>query len=185
MGQPAIRSATYEDLLEVPEHLVAEIIHGVLYTHPRPAPRHSLSAAGVAGKLFDPYGTGRGGPGGWWILDDPEVHLGPQRLVPDRAGWGRERLPALPETAWLGLAPDWVCEILSPSTAKNDRTLKLPIYAHEGVRNLWFVDPLLRTLEAFRLADGHWVLESVRKDEDQARLAPFDAVEFPLGDLWA
>jgi Uma2 family endonuclease len=185
MGEPAVRQATYEDLLQAPEHQVAEIIHGTLHTHPRPVPRHALAASGLGGKLDEPFRAGRGGPGGWWILDEPELHLGPDVLVPDLAGWRRERMPSLPETAWFELAPDWVCEVLSPSTAKLDRTLKLPIYAAQGVAHLWLIDPILRTLEAFRLLDGHWVLETVLKDDDPARLAPFDAIGFPLADLWA
>jgi len=185
MGESATRPATYDDLLQVPEHLVAEIIHGVLHTHPRPAPRHALSAAAIGGKLFDPFGTGRGGPGGWWILDEPELHLGPQVLVPDLAGWRRERMPALPDTAWFELAPDWVCEVLSPATAKTDRTLKMPLYAQQGVAHLWLIDPLLRTLESYRLAGGHWTLEVTLKDADPVRLEPFSAIEFPLADLWA
>jgi Uma2 family endonuclease len=185
MGEAATRPASYEDLLDVPEHLVAEIIHGVLYTHPRPAPKPALSSAAIGGKLFDPFGTGRGGPGGWWILDEPELHLGPEVLVPDLAGWRRERMPALPDAAWLDLAPDWVCEVLSPSSAKTDRTLKIPIYAHFGVAHLWGVDPLLRTLEAYRLAERHWVLDVTLKDDDPVRLDPFAAIEFPLSDLWA
>lgn len=189
MGEPAVRQATYEDLLQVPEYLVAEIVHDSLYTHPRPAPRHALAASGLGGKLDEPFRSGRGGPGGWWILDEPELHLGRDRgmdiLVPDLAGWRRERMPSLPETAWFELAPDWVCEVLSPSTAKLDRTLKLPIYAAQGVAHLWLIDPILRTLESFRLQDCHWTLETVLEDDDPVRLAPFDAIEFPLADLWA
>jgi Uma2 family endonuclease len=185
MGEPAARPASYEDLLQVPEHLVAEIIHGVLLTHPRPAPKHALSASTLGGKLIDPFGTGSRGPGGWWILDEPELHLGAQVLVPDLAGWRRERMPTLPDAAWFELAPDWVCEVLSPSTAKTDRTLKMPLYAQHGVVHLWLIDPLLRTLENYRLADGHWTLDVTLKDDDPVRLAPFAAIEFPLGDLWA
>jgi Uma2 family endonuclease len=185
MGEPAARPASYEDLLRVPENLVAEIIHGVLHTHPRPAPKHALSASTLGGKLIDPFGTGSRGPGGWWILDEPELHLGAHVIVPDLAGWRRERMPALPDTAWFELAPDWVCEVLSPSTAKTDRTLKMPIYAQYEVSHLWLVDPLLKTLEAFRLRDGHWTLETILKDDDMARLDPFAEIEFPLSDLWA
>jgi Uma2 family endonuclease len=185
MGEPAARPASYDDLLQVPEHLVAEIIHGVLHTHPRPAPKHALSAAAIGGKLFDPFGTGRSGPGGWWILDEPELHLGAHVIVPDLAGWRRERMPALPDTAWFELAPDWICEVLSPSTAKTDRTLKMPLYAQHGVAHLWLIDPLLRTLEAYLLAEGHWTLDVTLKDDDPVRLDPFAAIEFPLGDLWA
>ncbi len=113
--------ATYEDLLKVPRHLVAEIINGRLVTHPRPAPKHALAYSSLGDELVGPFHKGRGGPGGWWILDEPELHLAADILVPDRAGWQRKRLPELPQTPYFQLAPDWVCEILSPSTARGDR----------------------------------------------------------------
>jgi Uma2 family endonuclease len=129
MSEPVARRATYEDLLQVPEHLVAEIIHGQLVTHPRPAPRHARASSSLGDELVSPFDKGRGGPGGWWILDEPELHLGAHVLVPDLAGWRRERMRSLPDTAWFELAPDWVCEVLSPGTARLDRVEKLPIYA--------------------------------------------------------
>ena len=143
MADAALRHATYEDLLQVPEHLVAEIVNGRLVTHPRPAPRHLRASSRLGGELDGPFDQGRGGPGGWWILDEPELHLGPQVLVPDLAGWQRERMPSLPETAWFELAPDWVCEVMSPSTARIDRVEKLPIYAAAGVGHVWHIDPIL------------------------------------------
>ena len=185
LAEPAEREATYEDLLQAPPHLVAEILCGRLQTHPRPAPRHARSSSALTGKLFDPYDSGDGGPGGWWILDEPELHLGRDVLVPDLAGWRRERMPALPETAWFELAPDWVCEVLSPSTAQTDRSLKLPLYAEHGVGHIWLVDPELRTLEAYRLEHGNWLLLATLKEDDQVSLPPFDATAFSLGLLWA
>ena len=128
------RPATYEDLVNVPERLVAEIIDGDLWTSPRPAPRHSLSQVSLGGLLSLPYGHGRGGPGGWWILTEPELHLGSDVVVPDLAGWRRERLPRLPDTAFFAQPPDWLCEIVSPSTARLDRAKKLPLYAWQGAR---------------------------------------------------
>lgn len=184
MGEPALRQATYEDLLQVPEHLVAEILNGELHTHPRPAPRHVRATSILGGKFTEPFDLGSGGPGGWWILDEPELHLGAQVMVPDLAGWRRERMPELPETAWFELAPDWVCEVLSPSTAKDDRTIKMSLYARHGVGHLWLVDPLLKTLEAYELREGQWSLLTTLKDDDQTRLVPFDAIEFSLADLW-
>lgn len=154
MAEPASREATYEDLRHVPPPLVAEILYGQLHTHPRPAPHHALASSALGTRLFDPFGRGAGGPGGWWILDEPEIHLGKHVVVPDIAGWRRERLPTLPETAWLGVAPDWVCEVLSPATAQTDRSIKLPLYAGQGVGHCWLVDPLLRTLEACSLRGG-------------------------------
>ena len=185
MGHPAHRPASYEDLLKLPENLVGEIIHGQLVTHPRPAPRHALAATSLGGKLFGPFKEGTDGPGGWWILDEPEVHLQGHVLVPDIAGWRRERMPHLPDTAWFELAPDWVCEVLSPSTARIDRVEKLPLYAAFGVRHAWLVDPELRTLEVFENRDGKWLLLTAFENDNAVSIAPFDAITFNLAALWA
>ena len=185
MSATAERQATYEDLLQVPSNRLAEILNGRLVTHPRPAPRHALVYSALGMELGGPYHVGKGGgPGGWWILDEPELHLGPDVLVPGLAGWRRERMPALPETAWSELASDWVCEILSPSTARDDRVEKMPIYAREGVSHLWLVDPELRTLETYALENGHWVLLGGYRDDDLVSAAPFDAISLNLSALW-
>ncbi len=185
MSTPAAREATYEDLCKVPEHLVAQIIHGRLVTLPRPAPRHARASSIVGGKLVPTYDEGNGGPGGWWILDEPELHLGRDILVPDLAGWRRDRLPALPETAFFEMVPDWVCEVLSPSTAQMDRIDKLGIYAAHGMAHAWLIDPDARTLEVFSLLEGHWRLECAFKESDEVRAIPFDAIAFSLAALWA
>jgi Uma2 family endonuclease len=186
MSALALRKpATYEDLFDLPPNRVGEIVHGVLYSHPRPAPRHALSSSMLGGDLISPFHKGRGGPGGWWILFEPELHLDADILVPDLAGWRRERMPALPETAWFALAPDWVCEVLSPSTARLDKIEKRAIYGDAGVRHLWLIDPESRTLEAFENHDGHWLLMAAHADQDQVRVPPFDAVTIDLGGLWA
>ena len=185
MGLPAIKFATYEDLFDLPEHVVGEIIAGRLVTHPRPAPKHARAYSGLGIELGGPYDHGRNGPGGWWILDEPELHLGSDILVPDLAGWRRERMPRLPETAWFELAPDWVCEILSPSTAKVDRAEKLPIYAAQGIGHAWLVDPDLKTLEVFENRDGKWLLLTVLENDAAVSERPFDATSFPLDSLWA
>ena len=186
MSQLAHRDACYDDILALPEHLVGEILLGELHTHPRPAPRHALAYSSLGYLLGGPFHGGIGGPGGWWIIDEPELHLGTDILVPDLAGWRRERLPTLPETAWFELAPDWVCEILSPSTARIDRAVKMPLYAREGVAHLWLVDPNARTLEVYALQDTrHWLLLDTLKEDDSARQPPFDAIAFSLGHLWA
>ncbi len=185
MGQAAARFATYEDLFDLPENLVGEIINGRLVTHPRLAPRHARAYSRLGGELDGPFDQGRGGPGGWWILDEPEIHIGSDILVPDIAGWRRARMPRLPQTAWFDLAPDWLCEILSPGTARVDRAEKLPIYARWGVAHVWLVDPDLRTLEAYENQAGRWVLLATLKDDDTVSLAPFDAIGFSLGGLWA
>ncbi len=189
MSEPAKRQATYDDLFDLPENVVGEVIHGVLYTHPRPAPKHARAYSALGGNLGNPYDWGTEGPGGWWILDEPELHLGPNILVPDLAGWRRERMPTLPETAWFELVPDWVCEILSPSTARIDRAVKMPLYAREGVNHLWLVDPDLKTLEVYELDtahdEPHWLLLATLEGEAPVRQPPFDAIEFSLSSLWA
>jgi Uma2 family endonuclease len=185
MSKPAERLATYEDLLRMPEHLVAEIINGRLVTHPRPAPRHLRASSSLGVKIGNSFDIGGNGPGGWWILDEPELHLGAHVLVPDLAGWRRERMPSLPEAAWFELAPDWVCEVLSPGTASQDRAEKLPIYAVRGICHVWLIDPLLRTLESFENRDGKWLLLTTLKDADPVSLPPFDAITFDLSLLWA
>jgi Uma2 family endonuclease len=124
------------------------------------------------------------GPGGWWILDEPELHLGEQVVVPDLAGWRRERVPAIPDEAFFTLAPDWVCEVLSPSTERIDRGRKLRIYAEAGVAHAWFVKPTDRTLEVFRLRDGAWTIVGVWEGAAVVRAEPFDAVALDLAPLW-
>ena len=180
----APRRASYRDVLDAPAHLVAEIINGTLHTHPRPASRHALATSNLGDELVSPFGKGRGGPGGWWIIDEPELHLDGEIVVPDLAGWRRERMPDYPDTAYFTLAPDWVCEALSASTRKVDLHEKPPIYALAGVPHLWLVDPADRTLEALELRDGEWVPIATAKDDDPVSIPPFDAITFSLGDLW-
>ncbi|WP_213381317.1 Uma2 family endonuclease [Allochromatium tepidum] len=185
MSQAALEPACYDDILDLPEHLVGEILNGTLYTQPRPAAKHARAYSALGYLIGGPFDGSIGGPGGWWIFDEPELHLGADVLVPDLAGWRRERMPAIPDTAWFDLAPDWVCEILSPSTAAKDRAIKRPIYAREGVEHLWLIDPQTRTLEVYRLqADGHWLLLDTLKDDSPVSQPPFEAVTFPLNALW-
>lgn len=178
------RPATYDDLLAVPDHLVAEILDGDLHTSPRPAPRHAQATSGLTIDLGGPFDRGRGGPGGWHILAEPELHLGDDVVVPDLAGWRRTRLTELPEQAFFTQAPDWVCETLSPSTERIDRGKKLAIYAREGVAHLWLLNPVAETLEAYRLEQGRWTLLVTHAGDVAARIEPFDAVELELWRLW-
>lgn len=185
MAKPANKSATYADLQAVPPHLVAEILFGTLVTHPRPTPRHGAAGLNLGVELTGPYQRGRGGPGGWVFLPEPELHLGPHVTVPDIAGWRCERLgPTAVENAFIEVAPDWVCEIISPSTEKYDKGEKRRIYAHYGVAHLWHVNPTARTLEAFRLHDGNWLLTHTFVDTEDVTAPPFDAITFSLGLLW-
>lgn len=176
--------ATYEDLLAVPDHKVAEILDGELFVSPRPAAPHARAASVIGADIGSPFDRGRGGPGGWWVLNEPELHLGDDVLVPDLAGWRRERMPAIPNTPFFTLAPDWVCEVVSPSTEQIVRRRKQPIYAREGVSHLWFVNPLARTLEVFRLSPGGWLLGATHAGAERVRAEPFEAVELELAALW-
>ena len=182
---PFDRPATYEDLTKLPDNLVAEIVNGELHASPRPAPAHARAGSSLGGMLVGPFDHGRGGPGGWWILLEPELHLADDVLVPDWAGWRRSRMPHLPKTAYFPLAPDWICEVLSPSTSRLDRTQKLAIYAREGVGHAWLIDPIARTLEVLRLEAGRWVLVSTYAGDVTVRAEPFAEIEIALADLWA
>jgi Uma2 family endonuclease len=182
---PFDRPATYEDLVKLPDHLVAEIVDGELHASPKPAPAHVIAGSSLGVALGGPYFHGRGGPGGWWILDEPELHLGPDVLVPDLAGWKRERMPQRPDTAYFALAPDWVCEVLSPSTTRLDRTRKLGIYARERVAHAWLIDPLAETLEIFRLESGRWSLLAVHAGDEVVRAEPFGEIDLELRLLWS
>lgn len=184
MDDPALRRATYEDVLASPPGVVAEVVAGVLYQSPRPALVHAAVASVVGEELGPPFKRGKGGPGGWIILDEPEVHLKGDIVVPDLGGWRRETLLELPDAAYLTIAPDWVCEVASPSTRALDRGRKLDVYQREGVRHVWFIEPLDRFLEVLEL-DGatYRIIERVSGNAP-ARLKPFDAIEFDVAALW-
>jgi Uma2 family endonuclease len=185
-ANPAKRSATYADVLAAPEHMVAEIIDGELNLQPRPAKPHAAAATALGEELGPPFKRGKGGPGGWIILDEPEVHLGENVLVPDLAGWRRERMPVMTtEESYFTLAPDWVCEVLSPRTAVIDRVKKLPIYARAEVAHTWLVNPLERTLEVLRRQGSGWLIVDVFEGNAQVRAEPFDAIALDLAVLWA
>jgi len=178
-----MKRATYEDVLNAPENKVAEILDGELVLSPRPAPRHAVASSRL-GRILGPFDDDPGGPGGWWILDEPELHFGEQVLVPDLASWRRDRMPVIADEARFTLAPDWVCEVLSPSTQKHDRSRKLRIYAEAGVAHAWLVDPVERTLEVLRLKDGAWTIVGVCVDADVVRIHPFEAIQIELARLW-
>ena len=180
----AKRPASYDDVLAAPPHLVAELVHGALILHPRPAPRHSRASSVLGSEVGGPFDYDEDGPGGWTILDEPELHLGGHVLVPDLAGWRRERMPGLPDTAWFEIVPDWACEVLSPSTRSHDLTDKRTIYGERGVRHLWLVDPDARILEVFRNGSEGWTLVGVAQGAETVALEPFAAAPFGLGSLW-
>jgi Uma2 family endonuclease len=178
------RRATYDDLLAVPDHLVAEIVDGELFASPRPALRHAQASSSLGGELFGPFHRGRGGPGGWLILFEPELHLSADIVVPDLAGWRRTRLATVPDEPFLKLAPDWVCEVVSPSTERLDRVKKLDVYAREAVGYTWLVNPIARTLEVYRLDAGQWVRVGTYGDDQIVHAVPFDVFALDLLVLW-
>ncbi|MGQ0506979.1 MAG: Uma2 family endonuclease [Myxococcaceae bacterium] len=185
MRQPPIKKpATSADLQALPDSVLGQIVDGELYASPRPASDHALATSSLGDELVGPFQKGRGGPGGWWILDEPELHLRANVLVPDLAGWRVSRMPSLPRVPHFALAPDWVCEVFSPSTAGFDRVTKRHAYAREGVEWLWYIDPIARTLEALQLRDGTWVDAGTWQGHERARVPPFDALELELRALW-
>ena len=125
-----------------------------------------------------------GGPGGWWILAEPELHFGNDVVVPDLAGWRRTRLPDMPRDAFLTVAPDWACEIVSPSTERLDRGKKLALYAREHVSHIWIVNPLAETIEAYRLEQERWLLVETFVGDATPHIEPFDAIELELWRIW-
>ncbi len=183
--QTARKKAAYEDLCKLPDNMVGEIINGELVSTPRPRPEHVLITSSLGGELGPPYQFGRGGPGGWWILDEPELHLGEHVLVPDLAGWRKERMPEMPKEAWFSIPPDWVCEVLSPSSAGRDCIEKAPIYAEHGVKYMWLLQPEHRRLEIYSLARGRWTLVAKHTEEEKVRGAPFGELQLDLSLLWA
>ena len=187
MAEPAARGPRYEDLFEIPEHLVAEIVDGEIHATPRPSPRHARASSVIGSNLLERFDRRTGDPdrpGGWSILDGTELHLGSDIVVPDLAGWRRERLPRIPEAPYFTLAPDWVCEVLSPTTEQLDRSKKKRIYAREGVAHLWLVNPVIRTLEIYRKAGAFWQELATYAGDEKVRAEPFEAVEIDLRRWW-
>lgn len=178
------RGATHEDLATLPQGQVGQLIAGELIALPRPANDHVQATSALGGELYGTFQRNRSSPGGWWLVDKPELHFGSDVLVPDLAGWRRTRMPVIPRTPSFTLVPNWVCEVLSPSTVELDRVRKKHIYAREGIEYVWLIDPAGRTLEAFQLQGGRWLQWGAWCDDDRVRAAPFDAMELELQVLW-
>lgn len=185
MAELAKKKATYEDLYAIPENMIGEIIDGELIVTPRPSRKHVYATSALDKRLGSPYQFGEGGgPGGWIILVEPEIKLDEDIVVPDLAAWKRESFPRLEETNWISVAPNWVCEILSPSTFRNDKVKKMPLYGRHAVDHIWLIDPLVKTMDAFRLESGRWFLLGSYAENDKVRVEPFQEIEIDLGDLW-
>jgi Uma2 family endonuclease len=183
---PAKKPVSYEDIEALPVGWIGEIVEQELVAQPRPTFGHQRAAWVLSSLLFEPFDRGRGGPGGWWFFYEPELHFGQNVLVPDLAGWRRERMPRPPRPTepFATSAPDWICEVLSPSTATVDRVRKLPIYHREGVSHAWIIDPLERTLEVFHRDRRGWLLAESHAGGALVHAAPFEAVALELGALW-
>jgi Uma2 family endonuclease len=184
MSSTLKKDANYADLCAVPDNFVAEILDGDLYASPRPSSPHAVAAGALFRKLGGPFEDGENGPGGWRFIIEPEFHFGTDVVVPDIAGWRRERMPTVPNVAYFTLAPDWLCEVLSPSTDAIDRRKKLPIYAREGVRHVWLVNPLRQMLEVLRLESQRWSLTATHEADAKVSAEPFDVIELELRALW-
>lgn len=185
MSEAAKKKAVYADLCRVPENMIGEIINGELIVTPRPSRKHTLTTSLLGSEIIPSYFHGRGGgPGGWVIIIEPEIGLDEHTLVPDLAGWKKERFPTSEKTNWISVAPDWICEVLSPSTLRTDKIRKMPLYAEHGIKHLWLVDPNAKTLDAFRLESGMWVLLSSYVEDDKVRAEPFQEIEIDLAGLW-
>lgn len=182
---PSGRAPVLADLEALPPSMKGEIIEGVLYTMTRPRGPHQSTGTAIGGDLRGPFDRGRGGPGGWWILIEPGIALpGTPEIAPDVAGWRRERLPVLPVDSAIEVVPDWVCEILSPTTRRHDLLVKKPYYAKAGVPWHWLVDLDARALTAYQLDAGRWIELGAWGDERDARIPPFEAVELDVGSFW-
>jgi Uma2 family endonuclease len=176
--------ATYQDVLNAPDHKIAEILEGELFLSPMLAPRVGVVHSGLLAILGNAFDRADGGPGGWWILSKPEIHLGEHVVVPDLCGWRREDLPTIPDVDYFTGPPSWVCELLAPPTERFDRSRKLRIYAEAGVPHAWLVKPSDRTLEVLRLREGLWTIVGVWEDAAVVRAEPFEAIELSLAQLW-
>lgn len=180
--QAAHLQTLYEAIEILPDGVTGELLNGQLHTHPRPSAQHALSSSRLVADLVTPFDRGISGPGGWWILHEPEIHfvLNTELAVPDIAGWRKQRMPELPADQRFTVVPDWLCEVLSPSTASKDREIKMPLYAHYGVKHVWIIDPKKRVLEAYALEQEQWKCVALFGEHDVICAPPFEAVTLPL-----
>lgn len=187
MSKPIIKEkpATYADLEALPPTVVGEILNGALRTRPCLPPRLGVAANTLLAELSGAFAPSEVDKRRWVFIYRPEFHFGSHVVVPDLAGWRIERLTPFPETAYFETPPDWVAQVLSPSTQAIDRTDKLSIYAETGVSHCWYIDPIAKTLEVMALTGGRWLLVSALKDDAPVNAPPFEAHTFPLSVLWA
>ena len=177
-------AALYARYSALPEGTKAEIVAGEIRLLPHPQPRHVRSTSVLGARLLRSFGwDSDDGPGGWVIFHEPELQLEDEIRAPDLAGWRLERYEE-PDGNPITLVPDWICEVLSPSTARSDRSEKMPLFARCGVGHVWIVDPAMKTLEVYRRRGSVWIAVSSHGNDDQIAPEPFDAMPFDLGSLW-
>jgi Uma2 family endonuclease len=185
MTAPAKIPATYADIEALPAHMTGEIINGVLHTHPRPSNEHGFAYTSLTDELVSPFQKGRGGPGGWTFIQEPELHLGPHTVSPDMCGWRKDRMPHVPRAKFVdNIVPNWVCEFLSASTEKRDRGEKRVIYSTYGVDHYWLIDPRVRSVEIFQRLDRQWLAIGYFTDKEKLIAPPFEAITIDLSFLW-
>lgn len=180
----ARRRVTYADLEALPDHVIGELLDGEVVVSPRVALPQVFAGSALGTLLRGPFEAGRGGPGGWSLADEPELRLGPHLVVPDLAGWRRERPPARSGGASIERRPDWVAELVTPASARFDRVTKLDLYGEAGVPYCWLIDPVARILEVFARAEAAWSRIAAWGGDVAVRAPPFDAIELALSDLW-
>jgi Uma2 family endonuclease len=187
MSQPAVRLATIDDLLAIPEgSRFHEIIGGELVEKARASGPHGYAQSQVVGQIgsFNRR-SGGGRSGGWWIVTEVEIELGPHEIYrPDVSGWRRERLSSMPRTGPIQVRPDWVAEVLSPSNARNDLVKKMHVYHRSGVPHYWIIDPDRETLSVYRWTPDGFLLALVAQPGDTVRAEPFGEVEIEVADLF-
>lgn len=184
MNEPARKTATYDDLYSIPDNMVGEIIDGELIASPRPSRKHIYATSSLDKEIGPPFQGDKGGPGGWIILVEPEIALGDNIIVPDLAGWKRERFPVEEDHNWISVVPDWVCEVISPGTANIDRVRKMGIYLMHRVPYYWIIDPISKTLEVFENENSKWTVVGSFEGNDKVKVLPFHEVEINLSSLW-
>jgi len=184
MIEPVAKKATYEDLCDLPENLVGEILDGELIATPRPSREHGHAASILGVEIIPPYHMGKGGPGGWIFIGEPEIALGADIVVPDLVGWRKERFPEKEDHNWISVVPDWICEIVSPGSIRLDRVKKMGLYARHLVPHYWLLDPFGKTLEVLKNESGRWLIIGTFAEDDKVRAEPFQEIEIDLCLLW-
>jgi Uma2 family endonuclease len=184
MAEIARSTATYADIEALPPHVTGEILFGSLVVQPRPSPEHGRAQSSLSYELEGPFNRGKGGPGGWIFLTEPELHIGNHVVVPDLAGWKADRLTPFPKTAWVETTPDWICEILSQSSERYDRNEKRRIYAETGVKFIWLLDPRSKVLECFTLVAKQWLLTHTYDQNSVVNAPPFETASIELAHLF-